>query len=364
MQKKMTSIRERRQQQALRLILPLDPNRTLCSLPSSGSSSSSSSSSASSSLGSNSSSLGINCLSDLKKIEILGHGNDGTVYKVCHEQTGMIYALKVLHKFDNLEDAEYRRQAMSEADIFTRVNTSEYIVRCFGVLDSGFEEGNGRRGDLCFVMEYMDLGSLHDILRKNKKLPENVISGISRNVLKGLKYLHGMQIVHGDIKPSNLLVNGTKGEVKLADFGASRVVVNRKQADSVDSCIGTCAYMSPERMDPEKWNKGGCSGGFAGDIWSLGLVAMECYVGHFPLIRPGQKPDWVTLICAICFEENVKPMPRMASLDFRSFCQRCLERDWRIRGTVEELLSHPFVNNNTSNESNGVTALVTHDSRD
>ncbi|XP_073307109.1 mitogen-activated protein kinase kinase 10-like [Primulina huaijiensis] len=351
----MTSMRERRQQQALRLILPSDPNCALMSFPSSGSSSSLSSASS----GSNSSSLGTNCISDLKKLEILGHGNGGTVYKVCHEQTGMIYALKVLHDFDKLEDVEYRQLAMSEADILTRVDTSEYIVRCLGVLDSGFEEGKGRRGDLCFVMEYMDMGSLHDILRKNKKLPENVISGIARNVLKGLQYLHGMQIVHGDIKPSNLLVNGAKGEVKLADFGASRVVINRNQADCMDSCVGTCAYMSPERMDPEKWNKDGCSGGFAGDIWSLGLVAMECYVGRFPLIKPGQKPDWVTLMCAICFEEDVKPMLRMASLEFQSFCQRCLERDWRIRGTVEELLSHPFVNNNTSsNESNGVTVSV------
>ncbi|XP_073120662.1 mitogen-activated protein kinase kinase 10 [Henckelia pumila] len=358
----MTCMRERRRQQALRLILPLDPNHALMSLPSSGSSSSASSSS-----GSNSSSLGINSLSDLKKLEILGHGNGGTVYKVCHEQTGMIYALKVLHELDDLEDVEYRRHVMSEVDIFTRVDTSKYIVRCFGVVDSGFEEVNGRKGDLCFLMEYMDMGSLNDILRKNKKLSEKVISRIARNVLKGLQYLHEMQIVHGDIKPSNLLVNGGKGEVKLVDFGASRVVINQNQANSMDSCMGTCAYMSPERMDPENWNKDRCSVGFAGDIWSLGLVVMECYVGRFPLIKPGQKPDWVTLMCAICFEDYVKPILRMASLEFQSFCQRCLERDWRVRGSVEELLSHPFVNNhnnNTCHEKNGVTEFVTHDSED
>ncbi|KAG8374597.1 hypothetical protein BUALT_Bualt10G0011900 [Buddleja alternifolia] len=340
----MTLVRERRHQEALRLILPPPttlPHRAVNPSPLSSSSSSSNS-------------PGIDSLSDLKKLSVLGRGNGGTVYKVSHKQTGSVYALKVL-RFGE-DDAAATR----EAEILQRVD-SEYIVRCFGVFNGEFPEvdGGGGGGGLCFVMEYMDYGSLHDVLRKKKRLPEHVISCIVRSVLKGLEYLHGIQVVHRDIKPSNLLVN-LRGHVKIADFGVSWVVNSggdHTRCTCTDgSCMGTCAYMSPERLDPERWDGGRCDG-FVGDVWSLGVVAMECYVGRFPLIGPGQKPDWVTLMCAICFGENVESVVKMASPEFESFCQRCLERDWRKRRTVEELLSHPFV---TNSEINGVEDLVSY----
>lgn len=323
-------MRERRQQQVLRLTVPPPclSQRALNPSPLSSAGSSCS--------------PGIEyALSDLKKLSVLGRGSGGTVYKVSHKQTGAIYALKVV-RFG--EDVGF---IIREVEIFRRVDSSEYVVRCVGVFDGGFPEVDGGEGNgLCFVMEYMDAGSLHDILCKKKRLPEHVISGIARSVLKGLQYLHGLQIVHRDIKPSNLLVN-MRGQVKIADFGASRAVNTDDHTASTTShtaCRGTFAYMSPERMDPERWDGDRCDG-YAGDVWSLGVVAMECYVGHFPLVGPGQKLDWVTLMCAICFgENNVESVVKMGSQEFESFCQRCLERDWRRRGTVEELLLHPFVN--------------------
>ncbi|GAV75845.1 Pkinase domain-containing protein [Cephalotus follicularis] len=189
-------------------------------------------------------------------------------------------------------------------------------------------------------MEHMEGGSLYDILQTSKVLPEDVISTmVARRVLEGLRYLHGMQIVHGDIKPSNLLINA-EGDVKIADFGVSRIVVGT--CDACETSMGTCAYMGPERIDPERWG-GECSDGFAGDVWSLGVVVLECLVGHYPLIGLGEKPDWAALMCAICFGERLE-MPDNASPEFRSFVRRCLEKDWRMRGAVDELLGHPFVN--------------------
>ncbi|KAK3029886.1 hypothetical protein RJ639_038509 [Escallonia herrerae] len=111
--------------------------------------------------------------------------------------------------------------------------------------------------------------------------------------------------------------------------------------EECDSCVGTCAYMSPERVDPERWD-GDYSDGFAGDVWSLGVVILQCHVGCFPLIPPGQKADWVTLVFAICLGEKMA-MPESASPEFHDFVRRCLAKDWRKRGTVEELLNHPFV---------------------
>lgn len=280
-------------------------------------------------------------LSDLEKLEVLGHGNGGTVYKVCHKKTSTIYALKVL-RFDH-NGTSILQQAAREAEILKLVD-SPYVIRCHGVFDNnGFMSSTGDHndggGDLCFVMEYMEGGSLLDVLRARQRLPEHVISSVAKRVLQGLHYLHAMQIVHRDIKPSNLLING-RGQVKIADFGVSHVVAGAREA--CDSYMGTYAYMSPERFDPERWG-GDNADGFAGDVWSLGLVALQCHMGRFPLITPEQKPDWATLMCVICFGEGVE-MPETASPEFRSFIWRCVEKDWRKRATVDELLDHPFVN--------------------
>ncbi|KAK9110958.1 hypothetical protein Scep_018477 [Stephania cephalantha] len=255
-------------------------------------------------------------LSDLEKLAVLGHGSSGIVYKVRHRRNLQVYALKVVRfEQDNIA-AGIRRQADREADILKQVN-SQFIVR----------------------------GSLQDLLKTRPRLPEAVISGVARRVLEGLKYLHEMHIVHRDIKPSNLLIN-RKGEVKIADFG-----VSCRDGCCDLSCAGTCAYMSPERFDPERWNIVGSgstiSDGFAGDIWALGVALLECHVGHFPLIAADQKLDWATLMCAICFCDAPE-MPSTASTEFRSFIYQCLEKDWRRRGTVGELLSHPFVAKNKS----------------
>ncbi|GMJ00241.1 MAP kinase kinase 10 [Hibiscus trionum] len=271
----------------------------------------------------------IKSLSDLEKLSVIGHGNGGTVYKVRNRKSSSVYALKVL-RFDQ-NATIIRHQAACEAEILKRVD-SQFVVKCLAVFDT-------IEGDLCFVMEHMESGSLYDELRVRRNLPEHAVSGIAARVLRGLQYLHGMHIVHGDIKPSNLLING-KGNVKIADFGVSKIVVGARNA--CDMCMGTCAYMSPERVDPERWN-GDKADGFAGDVWSLGVVLLECFVGHYPLIGLGETPDWAALMCAICFGERPE-MPETASLDFRSFVRRCLEKDWRNRGTVDELLDHPFVN--------------------
>ncbi|XAR54787.1 Mitogen-activated protein kinase kinase [Bertholletia excelsa] len=314
----MTLVRERRRRRALRLTLPpqvpLTNFQRRTQLPSPDS-------------------PGIVCLSELEKLAVLGHGNGSTVYQVRHRRTSTEYALKVI-RFGS-DSVALRDQAAREAAILQRID-SEFVVKCLGVF-AGDGDGDGH---LSFVLEFMAAGSLQDALWQQHQLPEPAIAAMARRVLEGLNYLHGMKIVHGDIKPSNLLINH-KGEIKIADFGTSQILDDR--VDHTDSYSGTYAYMSPERFDSEKWN-GGFSNGFAADVWSLGVVALECHVGRFPLIGSGQRPDWATLMCAVCFGEKVE-LPAGMSPEFRSFVWRCLEKDWKKRGTVSELLSHPFATN-------------------
>lgn len=264
--------------------------------------------------------------SDLERVRVLGHGNGGTVYEVRHKRTSATYALKVVH---GDADPAVRRQLFREMEILRRTD-SPHVVRCHDV----FEKPSG---DIAFLMEYMDSGTLETLLRSHGNFSEAKIAHVARQVLNGLSYLHSHKIIHRDIKPANLLVH-RRMEVKIADFGVSKIMC--RTLDACNSYVGTCAYMSPERFDPDTY--GGNYNGYASDIWSLGLTLMELYMGHFPLLPPGQRPDWATLMCTICFGEPPS-LPEGVSDEFRSFLDCCLQKDSIKRWSAAQLLTHPFL---------------------
>jgi serine/threonine protein kinase len=263
---------------------------------------------------------------DLDRKTLLGAGSGGKVYRVAHRQTGRIYALKVIQEKHELA---VRNQIVREMEILLRAK-SPHLVECYGVFDRG--------GEVSFVLEFMDGGTLADVLKFHKKISERYLAEVTKQVLLGLRYLHKHKIVHRDIKPSNLLIN-RRQEVKIADFGVSTVLAHTLA--QCNSFVGTCAYMSPERFDPD--GNGG-EYGYSADIWSLGLTLLECAIGRFPCLQPGEKPDWPTLMCAICLGDPPSPPPD-ASPEFKNFIVCCLQKDAVRRPSAEMLLTHPFVKN-------------------
>ncbi|XP_049349344.1 mitogen-activated protein kinase kinase 9 [Solanum verrucosum] len=265
-------------------------------------------------------------ISELEKLKVLGHGNGGTVYEVRHKRTSVIYALKVVH---GDSDPEIRRQILREISILRRTD-SPYVIKCHGVIDM-------TGGDIGILMEYMNAGTLENLLKSQSTFSELCLAKIAKQVLGGLDYLHSHKIIHRDLKPSNLLVN-REMEVKIADFGVSKIM--GRTLDPCNSYVGTCAYMSPERFDPDTY--GGNYNGYAADIWSLGLTLMELYMGHFPFLPPGQRPDWATLMCAICFGEPPS-LPENTSEKFNDFMKCCLQKESSKRWSAHQLLQHPFI---------------------
>ncbi|VVA95155.1 unnamed protein product [Arabis nemorensis] len=264
---------------------------------------------------------------DLEKLNVLGCGNGGIVYKVRHKNTSEIYALKTVN---GDMDPIFTRQLMREMEILRRTD-SPYVVKCNGIFEKPVV------GEVSILMEYMDGGTLESI---RGGVTERKLAGFAKQILKGLSYLHALKIVHRDIKPANLLLN-SRNEVKIADFGVSKILV--RSLDSCNSYVGTCAYMSPERFDSESVvAAGGSEDVYAGDIWSFGLMMLELLVGHFPLLPPGQRPDWATLMCAVCFGEPPKA-PESCSEEFRSFVDCCLRKDSSQRWTASQLLGHSFL---------------------
>ncbi|KAL6979581.1 mitogen-activated protein kinase kinase [Sarracenia purpurea var. burkii] len=116
---------------------------------------------------------------DIEKLHVLGHGNDGTVYKVRHKHTSAVYALKVVH---GNTDSAIRRQVFREMEILRRTD-SPFIVQCHGM----FEKPGG---DIAILMEYMDGGTLEAVLKTTGNFSEPSLATVARQVLNGLNYLH------------------------------------------------------------------------------------------------------------------------------------------------------------------------------
>ncbi|URE22285.1 mitogen-activated protein kinase kinase [Musa troglodytarum] len=155
-------------------------------------------------------------------------------------------------------------------------------------------------------------------------------------VLKGLVYLHHERhVIHRDIKPSNLLVNH-KGEVKITDFGVSAVLAS--SMGQRDTFVGTYNYMAPERIS-------GSSYDYKSDIWSLGLVILECAIGHFPYTSTEQEESlsFYELLEAIVDQPPPFAPSDQFSPEFCSFISASIQKDPKQRLSSLELLSHPFI---------------------
>ncbi|KAL4560105.1 hypothetical protein LXL04_032254 [Taraxacum kok-saghyz] len=256
-------------------------------------------------------------LSDFDRLNRIGSGSWSTVYKVLHRPTATHFALKVIY---GNHDQNVRRQILHQIESLHGIDNLN-IVKLHDMFD--------RDGEIQVLLEYMDGGSL-----KDKHLSdESSLAGITRQILSGLDYLHRHKIPHRHIKPSNLLINSRK-EVKIAVSGVTRML----ELIDNESTMGTIAYMSPERINTDMYQ--GKNDGFAGDIWSMGLSILECYMGVLPL--EGGRDEWASLMMAICMSPPPKA-PATASREFQDFVTCCLQTDPAKRWTAAQLLGHPFV---------------------
>ncbi|XP_032942562.1 serine/threonine-protein kinase PAK 3-like [Catharus ustulatus] len=132
--------------------------------------------------------------------------------------------------------------------------------------------------ELWLVMEYMNGGSLHDVIMEARMVEEE-IAVVSRECLQGLDFLHSKQVIHRDIKSHNILL-GLDGSVKLADFGlAAQLTAEQSKRRSA---VGTTYWMAPEIFTRKSY-------GPKVDIWSLGIVGFEMVEGAPPYLMESSR---------------------------------------------------------------------------
>uniref|UniRef100_A0A2P2LAC3 mitogen-activated protein kinase kinase n=2 Tax=Rhizophora mucronata TaxID=61149 RepID=A0A2P2LAC3_RHIMU len=265
-------------------------------------------------------------LADIDTIKVIGKGSGGVVQLVQHKWTGQFFALKAIQM--NIEESA--RRAIAQELKINQSSECPYVVMCY---DSFYVNGA-----VSIILEYMDGGSLADLLRKVKTIPESHLAEICKQVLKGLMYLHHEKhIIHRDLKPSNLLINH-RGEVKITDFGVSAILAST--SGLANTFVGTYNYMSPERISGGKY-------GSKSDIWSLGLLLLECATGQFPYSPPQQDEGWTNVFELM--EAIVEQPPPCVPSDhfspeFCSFLSACVQKDPDDRQSAHELMMHPFLN--------------------
>ena len=202
-------------------------------------------------------------LRNWKMVRLLGKGGMSEVYLV-QDNLGRPYALKILSARLTGEES-FRERFKVEAQIMASLNHPNIIA-----LHSYFEE----QGNYCLVMEYMEGGSLKELIRRTGPIPEELALPVFQQIAEALAYAHSQGIIHRDIKPSNIMISAD-GQYKLGDFGIARMQ-ETEGLTKTGSRMGTLIYMSPEQINDSKHMD------TKTDVYSLGVTLYEMLTGRAP----------------------------------------------------------------------------------
>lgn len=246
--------------------------------------------------------------------KVLGSGAYGEVQLVQRKGTKELYAQKIYKKsmIASLIPMKILFREISVHQTLIHPN----IVRLYDHMEDHTK--------LYLIMEYVDKGTLFDLLRKKGKLSERETWDIFTQTCIGLNYLHSKNILHRDLKPENLLISKTNA-VKICDFGWSA----HGTANRVTFC-GTLDYMSPEMLNklPQTYKV---------DVWAVGVLLYEM-LHACPPFRAKNPKELSRLISENSYQLNPSISPSAKSL-----ISSLLQENPEIRPSILEVLKSDWV---------------------
>ncbi|KAF1735514.1 MAP kinase kinase PBS2 [Beauveria bassiana] len=298
-------------------------------------------------------------LDEVESVGELGKGNYGTVYKVRHTKRkaprfgqglsgfkahqardeeaandesgdgtpGKLMAMKEIRL--ELDDAKFT--TILKELVILHECVSPYIIDFYGAF---YQEGA-----VYMCIEYMDGGSIDKLYRGG--IPEGVLRKITNASVHGLKSLKDdHNIIHRDVKPTNILVN-TRGQVKICDFGVSGNLV----ASIAKTNIGCQSYMAPERISGGALAQSGNPDGsysVQSDVWSLGLTIIECAMGRYPYPPEVSSTIFGQLNAIVDGEPPTLPGEGYSDTA-HDFVKGCTNKVPLKRPTYAAMLKHPWL---------------------
>ncbi|XP_057489139.1 mitogen-activated protein kinase kinase kinase NPK1-like [Actinidia eriantha] len=262
-----------------------------------------------------------------RKGELIGCGAFGRVYMGMNLDSGELLAVKQVSIAANSASKEktqaHIRELEEEVKLLKNLSHPN-IVRYLGTARED--------ESLNILLEFVPGGSISSLLGKFGSFPESVIRMYTKQLLLGLEYLHKNGIMHRDIKGANILVDN-KGCIKLADFGASKKVVELATMTGAKSMKGTPYWMAPEVILQTGHS-------FSADIWSVGCTVIEMATGKPPWSQQYQE---VAALFHIGTTKSHPPIPEHLSVEAKDFLLKCLQKEPNLRPAASDLLQHPFV---------------------
>lgn len=277
-------------------------------------------------------------------------GAYGDVYLCKERQTGESLALKKIPK-EFTEDAEFQREM--NALLHIRAHGGHPNI-C--MLRENFDE----QDDYLLVLDLVDGGEMFEYLIEHGAYSEVDASRLLRQVASALDYIHGIGIVHADLKPENVMLRKTQGGdavIKIIDFGCSDVLSHPEEDFSgirlpsrtlTHKEGATTAYCPPEAFDNER-----ISIDPSVDMWALGVIVYMMLLGRHPFDLDCDASD--ETIGRRIKEQRQPPLKdskicRNLSPSALDLLSKLMEPDPKKRMTAHDMLHHPWVTGETASE--------------
>jgi eukaryotic-like serine/threonine-protein kinase len=215
----------------------------------------------------------------------LGRGGMAKVYRGQDTVLGRTVAIKILAP-QYAEDQGFVQRFRREAQAAARISNQTIV----SVFDTGSDDGVH-----FIVMEYVEGRTLADYLTGGGRIMPDRAIDIAIDVARALEAAHAQGVIHRDIKPGNIMLDG-QGDVKVTDFGIARVTATAETVAQTAAVLGTASYLSPEQAQGQPVD-------VRSDIYSLGCVLFEMVTGRPPF--PGDSP--VTVASKHVLEQPTPP---------------------------------------------------------
>jgi len=265
-------------------------------------------------------------IKEYHKERFLGKGGFAHCYEIKELDTGKAFAAKIIEK-STLNKEKSKQKLLSEINIHKSMRHPSIVH-----FERYFEDDHR----VYMLLELCPNQSLKEILKRRKRFHELEVQFYIAQLVAGVKYIHGKNVIHRDLKLGNLFI-GKSMELKIGDFGlAAKLSFIGERRKTV---CGTPNYMAPEILNSKI-----CGHSFEADIWSIGVIVYAMLIGKTPFDANDVKLTYKKIKANDYFIPDTLNL----STEAKSLINELLKINPIQRLTLNDIIQHPFMTKNAT----------------